>query len=498
MSDSTTALRATTDTPRQAAARSVVWTLLESVGLSGLSLVCLVVISRYLTPAEFGIAAVALGIVQLAVAVVERLFHDPLVQRPELSDAERDSAFTATLLLGAALSLACWLAGPWLAQRVGQAEAAPVLQWMGLSIVATGVGSVVVALHRRVLAFRPLALRSLAARALSALVAIGMAIAGAGVWSLVAQQLLIVGLASAAVWMLSAVPRPRFGWDTGALRGLLRIGLPAIGMQLAHIATPRIFIVMVGAMLGVSAAGHLSMAFRVVDMLRDLFAAAVSQLALPLFAQVERDGRDRRGVMITAMRLTTALMFPLFTGLAVLAPELVEVAFGRQWLPAAPYVALLAMLSWHFFSRMFVGPVLTAIGRPGLSVANPVLQIVFVVGAMAALGAHSPAAAAAIWALRLVIATPLDMWLFKRATGIGAVDQWRGALMPALASLGMAATVWVLGRALRVMLEAPLRLALLSLVGALVYVALLWLIDKGLVREVVAFIGAAARRRRAQ
>lgn len=491
-------LPTSTDTPRQAAARSVVWTLLESVGLSGLSLLCLVVISRYLSPAEFGIAAVALSIVQLAVAVVERLFHDPLVQRPELTDAERDSAFTATLLLGAALSLACWLAGPWLAQRVGQAEAAPVLQWMGLSIVAMGVGSVVVALHRRVLAFRPLALRSLAARALSAIVAIAMAIAGAGVWSLVAQQLLIVGLASAAVWLLSAVPRPRLGWDTQALRGLLRLGLPAIGMQLGHIATPRIFIVMVGALLGVSAAGHISMAFRVVDMLRDLFAAAVSQLALPLFSQVERDGGDRRSVMITAMRLTTALMFPLFTGLAVLAPELVQVAFGAQWLPAAPYVALLAMLSWHFFSRMFIGPVLTAIGRPELTVANPVLQIVFVVGAMAALGAQSPAMAAAIWAVRLVLVTPLDMWLFTRATGIGAVDQWRGATMPALASLGMAATVWLLNRALSGLLDAPLRLALLSVLGGLLYVALLWLIDRALVRDVLGFIGAALTRRRAR
>ncbi|HSV68764.1 MAG TPA: oligosaccharide flippase family protein [Methylibium sp.] len=480
---------------RAAAARAARWTLLESAGLSGLSLLCLVVISRYLDAAAFGIAAVALSIVQILVAVVERLFHDPLVQRPQLGAAERDSAFTATLLLGAAFSIACGALGPWLADRLDAPQAGPVLQWMGLSVVAMGWGSVLIALHRRELAFRPLALRSLAARSVSALAAIGLAVAGAGVWSLVAQQVLIVGLASAGLWLFSALPRPRLGWDTGALRALLRIGLPSTALQLVYVATPRVFVVLVGSLLGATVAGHFSLAQRAVDMLRDVVGGAVSQLALPLFVQVERDGGDRRRALVAAVRLTTALMFPLFAGLAALAPELVETAFGAAWLPASPYVALMALLCGHFFVRMFIAPLLTAVGRPTLMLGSAALQLGFVLAAMAAFGSHSPAAAAAIWAGRLAVSLPLDMWLCKRATGIAHLDQWRGAGAPALAALAMAAALWLLARALQPALDAPLRLLLLAPLGALLYAAMLWLVDRRLLRELADFARSAAARR---
>ena len=68
-------------TNREATARALVWTLLESFGLSGLSVIALVVLSRYVSPAEFGIASLALAVVQMATVIVERLFHDTGIER---------------------------------------------------------------------------------------------------------------------------------------------------------------------------------------------------------------------------------------------------------------------------------------------------------------------------------------------------------------------------------------------------------------------------------
>src|SRR3546814_11221264 len=54
-----------------------------SGGLSGLMLITAIVLARLLGPAEFGVAALALGIVQLLNLVVEMLFHDAIVQRKQ-------------------------------------------------------------------------------------------------------------------------------------------------------------------------------------------------------------------------------------------------------------------------------------------------------------------------------------------------------------------------------------------------------------------------------
>jgi PST family polysaccharide transporter len=69
---------------RAAAARSFWWVVVESVGASGVSLVAVVLLARLLSPADFGVAAMALGIVQLLGVLVEMMFHDALVQRAEV------------------------------------------------------------------------------------------------------------------------------------------------------------------------------------------------------------------------------------------------------------------------------------------------------------------------------------------------------------------------------------------------------------------------------
>src|SRR5438046_157398 len=78
----------------QVAARSLVWTALESFGLSGLSFLSLVVLSRILEPADFGAAAMALGVIQILNLPVEMTFHDALVQRRAVTDTDFDTAFT--------------------------------------------------------------------------------------------------------------------------------------------------------------------------------------------------------------------------------------------------------------------------------------------------------------------------------------------------------------------------------------------------------------------
>ncbi|MFM9916819.1 MAG: oligosaccharide flippase family protein [Rhizobacter sp.] len=481
-------------TNREATARALVWTLLESFGLSGLSVVALVVLSRYVSPAEFGVASLALAVVQMATVIVERLFHDPLIQRRDLTARDSASAFSATVVLGILLMLSCWVAAPWLARTFGQPGMASLLYWMSTGILAASLSTVLIALHRREMAFRALAVRSLVARAVAALIAIVLAMWGAGVWSIVAQQVLTASLAAAALWWLSAVARPHLAWDGRALREMVVLGIPSTLQQFMWIANARLFLLLAGTQLNVVALGQIALAFRAVDMMRDLLAQAVSQLALPLFARVEREQGDRRRAFVSAVRLTSAVMLPVFTGLAVLAPEVIELAFGAQWLAAAPFVSLLALLTFHFFPRMFVTPLLSALGRPATTMVGSLVQALFIAAALWMATDPSPALVMAVWASRLLVSTPIDMWMLKRLAGIGYLDQWRGAFNPALASAVAAAAMT--GMRLAGWLPASVlpRLMLSVMTGAALYGLTLWLIDRALLNEVRTVFAMAVSR----
>ncbi|MGC3965750.1 MAG: lipopolysaccharide biosynthesis protein [Rhodocyclaceae bacterium] len=476
-------------------ARSLVWTTLESFGLCGVSLISLVVYARFLSPTELGVTAMALSIVQILNIPVEILFHDALVQRKEATRRHFDTAFCGYLVLGVVLGAVCWFGAGEMSSALGEPAMAPVLQWMGLSLPCMGVGSVLIAWQRRAMEFRPLAIRSLGGRLSGGLVGIGMALAGAGVWSIVAQQVLMVAFSSAALWVLASDrPRLRFHWTE--CKELLSFGVFTTTYQLIAGSIQRVFTLMLGAFLGSEVTGYFNLAFRSVNVLRDLFAGAVSQLSLPLFSRLQGDAVALRAAYASAVQFSCALMFPLFTGLAVCAPEVVTVAFGDRWLVAAPLFAAMALLTYQYFSRMFAMPLMNAAGRPSMPLIGISLQLIFVVAAMWLFGRESLWWAAVAWAGRLLVSTPVDMFILRRTTGLGLADQWRGVPRLLVCAVGMGAMVLGVQHMLAAW-PATHRLPVMIAVGALAYPALLWLLDRDLMRRVARFMGEVVRRRTA-
>src|SRR5689334_18914804 len=115
---------------RIAAAKSALWAGVESASLSLFSFVVLLVLAKLLTPADFGIAAIAISLIQLLCTIGELLFHDAIVRRKDLSQHQIAAAHTATLLVGAALTLTIVAGAPPLERMFAAPHLAGVLEGM--------------------------------------------------------------------------------------------------------------------------------------------------------------------------------------------------------------------------------------------------------------------------------------------------------------------------------------------------------------------------------
>ena len=471
------------------------WTSLESFALSGLSLISLVVFARYLSAEQFGVAAVALAIVQALTLPVEMLFHDALIQRKEVEPSHENSAFTVSVIMGCTLSGACWAFGGLFERVMHEPELGSVLQWMSLSMIGSGFGSVLTAMQRRKLEFRALALRSLGGRAGSALIAITLVVQGAGVWALVVQQVLLVCLGTLTLWLLSE-QRPRFGFSWPATRELLRFGWLSTTHQLMNIVVPRMFMVLVGAFLGSKVAGVLSLAFRGLDMLRDLLAVALAQVAMPLYSRLQDDRSALFDAYTRSVRMTTLVTYPIFVGLALCAEEVLIVVFGAQWVSAAPYFVVISLLVLPHFFRLYSNALLRATGQPAAPIAEFVGQAVCVLIGMLLVGRYSAWLAMLVWAGRLLVSIPIDFWMLRRVSGMSYAQQMHGPLAPSLAAAGMACVVSLAKLGFLDALPPALRLVPIGVIGAASYAALLVVLDRELVRQFVSFIGQSIQSRR--
>ena len=479
---------------RRTTAKSLVWSTVENGGLALISFVSLIVYLRLLSAADFGLYAAALALIEVLGVLVTMLFHNALVQRPQITERHFDTAFCATLVLSLIMALACWALAPLFAALVHRPSAVPVLAWMALVFPCSGVSATLVARQRRDLEFRSLAMRSLIGRLAGGAIGIAAACLGAGLWSLVLQQILIAAISSAVLWV-NAARRPRLRFGYAEFRQLIGFGALSVSGLLLSTSIRRIYTLLASFLLGVETAGYLNLSFRVVDVFWAIAATAVSQVALPMLAGLQANPMRFKRAYQFSTQFSCLVLYPCFVGLATVAPDVIELLFGRRWLPSAPYVMVLGFLVLVQAPRLLITPVLTALGRPRDPLVGLAAELVFMLGLTAALGMGSLPAAIAIWVASECVLALVSTAVLRRATGYGVLEQSRGVLRPLLASLLMTAAV------IETRLQLPpdwgplLRLTVLLPVGAFVFTGAAAFLDRQLLGDFLDFVRAGFDRK---
>src|SRR5262245_53587267 len=136
---------------------SALWAAVETSTISVFAVAVLLTLAHFLTPADFGMAAIALSIMQIVAVIGECLFHDAVVHRPDLTREQTDSAHTVTVIVGVALTGLVMLAAPLLERLFAIEGLGAVLFWMAPSIFFTAWSAVPVAMLRRNLDMRSVA-----------------------------------------------------------------------------------------------------------------------------------------------------------------------------------------------------------------------------------------------------------------------------------------------------------------------------------------------------
>jgi PST family polysaccharide transporter len=309
----------------------------------------------------------------------------------------------------------------------------------------------------------------------------------------VAQQVVMTTAAAAVLWAMSPV-RPRLRFSARHFRDLIGFGSKSVAVRVLGSLDRQLYILLVGTYLGAAAAGHLSLAFRAVQMLHDVVAGAAQQLALPLFRRRRGDAEGLRRAHAEAVAFTCALGFPAFAGLAACAPEVVLLGFGARWAEAIPHVAALALLMLTSFPRLYSWALMASLDAPLLPLVPVLASLAALVVGMPLIGSMSLAAAMGVWIGRRFLMLAADVWALRRVSGLAPRAQFAGVAAPLLATAAMlfvlaAARAWPYAG-----LDAPVRLVALVATGVAVYLAAMLVLDRALLLRLAEFARAGLPR----
>ena len=475
------------------AARSALWSAAETWGVRGVSALVFLLLARLLDAAAFGLMALAGVYLMILQMLADQGFAEALIQRADLDDAHRDSAFWANVAIGAALMLATFgLAEP-LARLYREPQLAAVLQALAVAPFLAALTVVQQALLRRELRFKALTLRQTAGSLAGAAVGVGLALSGFGVWALVGQQLAGQVVALAVLWSVSPWrPAWRFSWRH--FRELFGFGANVLGAGLLRIVGFQADRLLIGYVLGTTEVGYYSVAQRLLMIVSDLLSGSAERIVLPLFARLQHDReRVRRGLFAAGRILSLAAM-PCFAGLAATAPLIIDVGLGPQRRPALLTTQLLVPMSLCFSLSFFFAPLLTALGRPSWRLAIVGLHAALnlaAIGVGVAFGIAGVALALTCVQLAMYF---VELALLRRLVDFSLPAYLRLHLAPLLAAAAMAALVAGLQLWLVPRLPGWAVLALDIPAGAAAYLAAIALVAPARLREVIDLARSLGRR----
>lgn len=456
----------TPPTGRQAAWNYVVFGLSKSA-----TLIMTIVAARLLVPADFGIFALALLVVNLFDYMKDLGVGAALVQRPGNWNRLAPTGLTLSVIFGVLFGLALVAAAPLGAYVLHQPRLTPLIQVLAVGLTISAFGMIPASRLRRDLDFRRRIWPEFLGAVVKASLTIGLAAAGVGVWSLVYGQLAGTVVTTVLYWVVARSPIV-FGFDKTEAKGLIRFGISLTGVALLSFAMFNMDYLFIGVRQGDTQLGLYTLAYRLPELLVLNLCIVISDV---LFSALSRLQHARELLASHYLQVTTAaiaLSAPISVILSTAAPAVIATLYGHQYAGAAPVLAILSIYTLVYSTSWHAGDVFKAIGRPTLLIYISSGKLILMVFPIWFAAGHSIVMVALVLLAIETLPFMVNMVLVRRVTGITWSALARAVTRPLPAAAFMAAVMFGLGRVVDG-LPAPVTLLCMATAGLLAYLVAL-------------------------
>jgi len=449
--------------------RGVAWTGAASWIAQILTWASTLVVVRLLSPDDYGLVALSAVYLGLASMLSEFGIGTTVVTVRSLSTGQIAQLNTvAVLLAGAGVGVSWALAGP-VSEFFVSPRLVILIRVMSAALVLSSAGSVSSAVLQKALRFRLLAAVQIVQSLSAAATTLLLALLGAGYWALAIGPMVGQGVMSALTVAAAPCGYARPVWPT--LRPALRFSRRVIIERLCWYLYTGSDRLVIGRWIGEAAVGLYSIGSTFGMLAVEKVTTLMLRVAPAVFSEVQTNPAALLRYLLSMTEGLAILTFPISIGLALVAEDLVPLAFGEQWRGAIAPLQILGIFGAYQSVTALLSRILAAVGDVRYTMyvamlALATMPIAFIVGSRWGL-----VGVASAWLIAYPFTqAPMYFRLHQRIRLTAAA--YLRSLWPAVSAvLLMTAVVWLLQQVPAAdALPRAGRLALTVCVGAMSYI----------------------------
>ncbi len=321
----------------QSTASNFLWKFAERCGAQGVSFVVSIVLARLLEPEAYGTIALVTVFTALLNVFVDSGLGTALIQKKDADDLDFSSVFYFNIAMCLLLYGIMFLGAPLIARFYEDASLIPLIRVLSLTLVVSGVRSIQNAYVSKHMLFKKFFCCTLGGTIGSALVGIGMAYVGLGVWALVGQQLFNVLASTVILWVI--VPwRPQLVFSIARLKMLFSFGWKLLVSSLIETLYQDLRQLIIGRKYSTSDLAYYNKGEQFPKLIVANVNSSIDSVLFPMMARAQDDPVQVKNIMRRSIRMSTYIMAPLMIGLAVCAEPVITLLLTDKWLPSVPFL----------------------------------------------------------------------------------------------------------------------------------------------------------------
>lgn len=325
-----------------AAGNAMIWKLLQMGGVKIIYLIRLLILAILLTPADFGLVAIAVTATGFLFNITNFGMVPALVQSKEMDDEKYHAAWTFDFCRSFVLALVTIVTAPLIADIFAEPRAVLVIQVLAVRPFIEAMTSIRMAALNRNLVFRPLAVSYIVEAIVNTTLSILFARTW-GVWALVAGTIGgTIGMVIVSYYFAPYRPRLLLKWET--IKPLINFGRWIFATNLIVLSSGYLLRVLITRQFGSAGLGIYVLASQLAFLPGDIAGEAIGAVAFPLFARLQNEIQQATRVFRALFSGLAAVLYPICALIMVLAPSLTQDILGSDWAGTEDVISILAVV----------------------------------------------------------------------------------------------------------------------------------------------------------
>lgn len=411
----------------------------------GFALVLSVILARLLSPAEFGVVAIAKMVIDYSNSFSNFGFNVALVQKDNIDNVQVNSVFTLNLAISSVLALLTAVFSEQIAVFMNNPEVGPVLRWMSIYYIITSFYFMPVTLLKRTIDYKILSIVDFLQGITTSLFAITLAYLSYSYWSIVIPTLImpvlfLIYLMYKAKWF------PRICYRHKAMREIYSFGFWNFIRNQLNLIVAKVDYFVIARYLDVATLGIYEKSFEFTNRSLTGIAKPISSIYFSTFSRLKNDPGTLKNVLSQGISILATASYPVLFGIMVIAPHFVYSLLGEQWAPAIVPMQVLAMAGiFRILQGMFTS-VNVAIGKYKLQTQfNMIASFVFIALCFLVVkyGIYAITGSVLVYS---VLGFILSFFLLHQTLKLDLIKLLKSFIYPLLGSVLMAAVIYELSQ----------------------------------------------------